>query len=98
MNQPNTLPVRKVGAGLGGGILATPVLIWLWGLAIPDSPMPPEVGGALGAIVSFFFGYFVPGERIVHSGGQTFYALVPEDAVNKDKLKARIKQSQRGSF
>jgi hypothetical protein len=33
-----------LGGGLGSGI----VIAWAWNLALPDSPMPPEVASAIG--------------------------------------------------
>jgi hypothetical protein len=33
-----------LSGGLGSGI----VIAWAWNLALPDSPMPPEVASAIG--------------------------------------------------
>lgn len=34
-------------AGLSSGV----ILVWLWGLAFPDQPMPPEVAAGLSGLL-----------------------------------------------
>lgn len=49
MNKP-----KVVGSfGAGGGVA---VLVWVWGLAFPDTSLPPEAAAALTALIMGFYG------------------------------------------
>ncbi len=55
----NAKAATGVTGGVGGGV----VLVWLWGILMPDQPMPPEVGAALGGFLGPIIGRLLPTER-----------------------------------
>ena len=48
--------LQSVGAGAGIGTLVA----WLWGLAMPETPMPPEVATVIAGILSALANMFMP--------------------------------------
>lgn len=53
------VPDRKIKAVGAGGIAVAPVLVWIWGMLMPEQPMPPEVAAALAGVVAMVMGYMV---------------------------------------
>ena len=45
----------KVGGSLGAGGIAA-VLVWLWGMWKPDTPLPPEAAAAFAAFIGGIYG------------------------------------------
>ena len=51
---------KKVGAGAAIGIPLAVVLAWIWGILMPDNPMPGPVSAALGSIITTAVAWLVP--------------------------------------
>ena len=47
----------KTIAGVGTGALATPLIVWIWQVNFPETPMPAEVAGTLGVLIGGVFAY-----------------------------------------
>lgn len=52
VDQPSSAPTRKVAAGFSvgavGAIGIAPLVLWVWGLMMPQAEMPVEVAGIIG--------------------------------------------------
>lgn len=52
VDQPTNAPTRKVAVGAMGGVIGgggTAVVLWLWNMYNPESPMPMEVAAVVAA-------------------------------------------------
>ena len=67
IDQPDSLPTRKVGSGLIAGAIVT-VLVWV--LSLFDVDMPGEVGAAITTILVFVTSYFVRERPYQSQAGQ----------------------------
>lgn len=52
--------VAQNTTGASGGILAGPIIVWVWGMIRPDYPMDPIVAAAISGVLGTFFGSLLP--------------------------------------
>ena len=49
---------RKVSYSTVGGGGFGAVVAWVWGMLMPDNPMPPEIAPIIGSMIGGVIGYF----------------------------------------
>ncbi|HAA93859.1 MAG: hypothetical protein CMM48_00575 [Rhodospirillaceae bacterium] len=62
MSGSNNKPAAKTRvatSSTAAGATTAPVVVWFWGLAFPDTAMPPEVAAALGATLGAVASYLL---------------------------------------
>lgn len=50
---------RKVTSGTVGGAGSGALFAWVWGMVMPEQPMPPEIAAIIGPMIGGVIGYFV---------------------------------------